>query len=377
MQTITLIALQPDEDGQQRPPFEVPYGETVIGREPFLQCKHPGVSRSHAKLVIKENGELTLTSIHKKPSYYQRVGDASKTALALNESATLQDGDMFFMIESGCGYRVQISGDSLETEKKTDDTPEEDTASGQTVDTPQPEKSPGKRKFPQWMDEEEPETLPVNPKKTVKKLPENEIRPEPEDSVVADTENLEENVASSATAAHDVSDEDEDQTGSSTVADVDRPEGTGVGDEEEEAQPGPSATPRPPAAAQPQRQPCRYGQACYRKNPQHRLDFSHPGDADFVIPIVPAPGSKPACPYGTSCYRKNPQHIQDYDHTQPPTATSPAKQGRKKRKAAGQKKNTGHYSGSDSNDSYESSFIGSSDEYSPDPNDDDTDEDWD
>ncbi|KAF4520985.1 hypothetical protein B566_EDAN002481 [Ephemera danica] len=328
-------------------------------------------------LLIKKM-ESSLLPIHKKPSYYQRVGDTSKTALALNESVTLHNGDMFYMIESGCGYRVQISGSSLHAEEETDDPPVEETASGHTAEEiPQSKKSPGKRKFPQWMVEEEEEAPPVSPKKTVEKPASSEsgISPEPEDLV--ETETLEENVASptKVSAPHDMS--DEDGTGSLTVAGVDGSEETGGGEDEDDAQQGTSANP-PQATAQPQRQSCKYGQSCYRKNPQHRLDFSHPGDADFVVVTAPAPGSKPACPYGSNCYRKNPQHIQDYDHTQPPTATSPAKQGRKKRKAAGQKKNTGHYSGSDSNESYESSFIGSSDEYNPDPNDDDdTDEDWD
>lgn len=30
-----------------------------------------------------------------------------------------------------------------------------------------------------------------------------------------------------------------------------------------------------------QREACRYGETCYRKNPQHRLEFAHPGDPDY------------------------------------------------------------------------------------------------
>lgn len=32
-----------------------------------------------------------------------------------------------------------------------------------------------------------------------------------------------------------------------------------------------------------QREACMYGEACYRKNPQHRQDFAHPGDADYKL----------------------------------------------------------------------------------------------
>eukprot|EP00928_Gymnodinium_smaydae_P069754 TRINITY_DN5342_c1_g2_i1.p1 TRINITY_DN5342_c1_g2~~TRINITY_DN5342_c1_g2_i1.p1 ORF type:complete len:227 (-),score=34.42 TRINITY_DN5342_c1_g2_i1:146-742(-) len=30
------------------------------------------------------------------------------------------------------------------------------------------------------------------------------------------------------------------------------------------------------------RQPCRYGERCYRTQPEHREQFSHPGDADYL-----------------------------------------------------------------------------------------------
>lgn len=30
-----------------------------------------------------------------------------------------------------------------------------------------------------------------------------------------------------------------------------------------------------------QRPKCKYGINCYRKNPQHKKDFSHPGDLDY------------------------------------------------------------------------------------------------
>ena len=29
---------------------------------------------------------------------------------------------------------------------------------------------------------------------------------------------------------------------------------------------------------------CQYGANCYRKNPQHKLDFAHPGDSHPVCP---------------------------------------------------------------------------------------------
>ncbi|XP_034232000.1 aprataxin and PNK-like factor [Thrips palmi] len=78
----------------------------------------------------------------------------------------------------------------------------------------------------------------------------------------------------------------------------------------------------PPAT----RKSCFYGSSCYRKNPQHRRDFAHPGDADFSdaggsatssTGGSPANDVRPLCEYGTACYRKNPQHRRDFRHDAP------------------------------------------------------------
>ncbi|XP_069090180.1 aprataxin and PNK-like factor isoform X2 [Pleurodeles waltl] len=69
--------------------------------------------------------------------------------------------------------------------------------------------------------------------------------------------------------------------------------------------------------------PCVYGQQCYRKNPVHFQQFSHPGDSDFDDTSKESQednDERPECPYGTDCYRKNPQHKLEYKHTKPPRA---------------------------------------------------------
>ncbi|XP_076667409.1 uncharacterized protein LOC143368499 isoform X2 [Andrena cerasifolii] len=60
----------------------------------------------------------------------------------------------------------------------------------------------------------------------------------------------------------------------------------------------------------PRREKCIYGKECYRKNPQHKAEFSHPGDSDFDIP-----DDREECYYGMRCYRTNPQHRLQYKHT--------------------------------------------------------------
>uniref|UniRef100_UPI0037E8075C aprataxin and PNK-like factor n=1 Tax=Semicossyphus pulcher TaxID=241346 RepID=UPI0037E8075C len=76
------------------------------------------------------------------------------------------------------------------------------------------------------------------------------------------------------------------------------------------------------------RTPCPYGKDCYRKNPIHFQDCSHPGDTDYEEEEEEEEADLPECPYGTDCYRKNPLHRKEYKHTGNPasmTRTRPKK----------------------------------------------------
>ncbi|XP_009991773.1 PREDICTED: aprataxin and PNK-like factor [Chaetura pelagica] len=69
------------------------------------------------------------------------------------------------------------------------------------------------------------------------------------------------------------------------------------------------------------RTPCMYGTGCYRKNPIHFQQFSHPNDDDYhetEVVTQDKDDNRPECPYGTACYRKNPQHKLEYKHSAPP-----------------------------------------------------------
>lgn len=57
----------------------------------------------------------------------------------------------------------------------------------------------------------------------------------------------------------------------------------------------------------------------YRRNPVHRAEAAHPGDADYRLPSYgdPLPGAPP-CPYGARCYRRNPTHFRQFSH--PPSS---------------------------------------------------------
>ena len=102
------------------------------------------------------------------------------------------------------------------------------------------------------------------------------------------------------------------------------------------------------------RQPCKYGAKCYRKNPQHLAEYSHPGDPDYKE------DGRPECPYGTKCYRKNHLHRQHYKHTKKPETRT------KNRVKKGAPKDADEYSEEDDYD-YDDPFLNdaSSDDYEP------------
>lgn len=64
---------------------------------------------------------------------------------------------------------------------------------------------------------------------------------------------------------------------------------------------------------------------CSRRNNTHHEIFAHPGDSDYrvkvhsvnqnLLDIVPDENA-PECRYGQMCYRKNPDHFRQKKHSQ-------------------------------------------------------------
>ncbi|XP_068618382.1 aprataxin and PNK-like factor isoform X2 [Battus philenor] len=72
------------------------------------------------------------------------------------------------------------------------------------------------------------------------------------------------------------------------------------------------------------RERCMYGTNCYRKNPQHKAQFSHPSDPDWGT------GAQAPCPWGYACARRDPRHWRDHSH--PYGMHPPPPAGKKKRR---------------------------------------------
>ncbi|XP_019905468.2 aprataxin and PNK-like factor isoform X2 [Esox lucius] len=93
---------------------------------------------------------------------------------------------------------------------------------------------------------------------------------------------------------------------------------------------GSGAISGPAQSKPPLRTPCQYGKHCYRKNPFHFQECSHPGDSDYENYSEEVDeddeadnGDRPECPYGTDCYRKNPLHRKEYRHSKKTRAKKP------------------------------------------------------
>ncbi|CBY36119.1 unnamed protein product [Oikopleura dioica] len=69
------------------------------------------------------------------------------------------------------------------------------------------------------------------------------------------------------------------------------------------------------------RRPCEYGGGCYRQNPTHKIEFSHPGDDDWWDPLnqdntaTDFEDQRPECQYGILCYQNSEVHRRKYQHS--------------------------------------------------------------
>ncbi|XP_013188430.2 aprataxin and PNK-like factor isoform X1 [Amyelois transitella] len=77
------------------------------------------------------------------------------------------------------------------------------------------------------------------------------------------------------------------------------------------------------------RERCMYGANCYRRNPIHKQEFSHPADPDW------GSGAQGVCPWGRACVRRNPAHWAQNTHppgTLPPDQRPQGKRQKRKKK---------------------------------------------
>ncbi|GAB6031802.1 hypothetical protein CHUAL_010204 [Chamberlinius hualienensis] len=365
--------------------IEIPKGKIAIGRGPFLQCSEKRVSRNHAELELTDDGRLFITSVHTNPTYYKQNGEINKFhSLEKGQSNELREGDCFSLLSNSCIFEVVIKGPqpSFQTNGKTSikDTMGEnnnlnssvDPTDIKPVDTVEIGNSENinsvadmclqdttsqvvnrKRKLPEWCKEvanfERVNTSETKKTERKKNSKVSEIK-DKTSTKTKKNDNFEddEKVLSSSNCALESS-SSSDQTVSNMLKE------TPQSSEDETVDANSvgisSAKSRPP---------CQFGGKCYRKNPSHKEEYSHPGDSDFdnnqnTVSDDEDDG-KPECEYGTDCYRKNPQHRKEYKHSKKPQRKAVIKAKKRKEKT-----------GDDSDDDeYDESFIDDdSDAYDP------------
>ncbi|XP_017312701.2 aprataxin and PNK-like factor isoform X1 [Ictalurus punctatus] len=420
-------------------PIDLPHGDTVIGRGPFLSVSDKRVSRNHG-ILENVDGRLRLKPTHVNPCFVQTSPDASPRPLEEDRWHCLKDGSIFSLLPGKYIYRVRAvaeertprNSQGFEEEEADDEVmeiemvseTEQNSKSSRSCEetlayTPQAKDSPSfvyesttradpaaskqvggdplsscksdtpnsltprkQRVLPAWMMDVAPAALNTSPAKAAaKRAPARTVRNTPsskhpagpkrprarppslsgdedeEKGVEEEEEDVEEGCSKAPRkrARRLRSDPEESQQDQVPVPkssrrrpaedeDADAAQKTDDGENVNESKRAEdsqrskaggstlmreggenSQTGVQQKAKVQRRTPCPYGTSCYRKNPIHFQECSHPGDGDYEDEQDDEDGEdddRPECPYGTDCYRKNPLHKKEYKHTQPPAKTT-------------------------------------------------------
>ncbi|CAF1284315.1 unnamed protein product [Adineta ricciae] len=288
----------------------------IVGRGSSLGCTDKKISRHHAELLLKKEGTLVIKPTHTNPVFYRPL-NGKTVHLTKDVEQELKDGDQIGLLPTSYFFRVSITKDSNKT---TDEHPgngadnHTDISSVQSKDSNQSEPTSSDqpaRKLPTWMTAS---TSSSSPKKTASTSLKRQLSEEADQSKKTDdTSNQQPSMSDTSSTAKPV-DSDNGETFDSvpskkrTLQDCSPSSSNGSIFYLDKSQGKPRVR-------------CPYGKSCYRKNPAHRAEQSHPGDSDCEDDKETEDedkksddADKPSCPYGKSCYRQNPQHKREYKH---------------------------------------------------------------
>ncbi|XP_062866695.1 aprataxin and PNK-like factor isoform X2 [Trichomycterus rosablanca] len=428
-------------DGEGGRTIDLPYGDTVIGRGPYLSVSDKRVSRNHG-ILENNNGQLRLRSTHVNPCFIQASLEEAPHPLEKDKWHCLKDGSIFSLLPGKYIYKVHSSKtegtprnsqgfeDEMEIETQIEQNSkfsrscEEmlactqqaknslsltatqtetympdpysssqvggDLPSTSKADKPDPLTPQKKRVLPAWMMSVTPVTPNPSVTKATKRVPlqparntssskrtagpkraqgrlEVSLSVDDDDEegegveeecseveqmprkrarrLTSDTEDSQDQASEPKTSQErsvkdkkvDVQeikkkkDEEREQnrtestlksrTGSSASA-VESSDNSQEDKKSSENGQQPAMNTKTKVQ---HRTPCPYGASCYRKNPIHFQECSHPEDDDYEEEQNDndKDDDQPECPYGTDCYRKNPLHKKEYKHTKPPANKPP------------------------------------------------------
>ncbi|XP_053332486.1 aprataxin and PNK-like factor [Clarias gariepinus] len=430
--------------------IDLPDGDSVIGRGPFLHVSDKRVSRNHG-ILQNVDGQLRLKPTHVNPCFVQTSPDAVSEPLEKDKWHRLRDGEIFSLLPGKYIYRVHAVGEEgtprnsqgFEEAKEEEETTELNSKPPRSCEetlayTPQAESSPSftyesktgaethtagpavcsqagadslpscksnapdlltprkKRVLPAWMmdaapaasntppakakrapvrstssskrsagpkrpqprvpslsgddeerewveEEEDDEGCSKTQRKRARRQNRKQVEEEEEDEgcsktprkrarrLKSDTEESQEQDPVPKSNVDMQPDEKSTKTGHNVAQNVEEEEQeekrVGAGGSQRSRtlsleSSGNSQTNVRQKAKTRHRTPCPFGTSCYRKNPVHFQECSHPGDSDYEEEQNNKDDDdddddRPECPYGTDCYRKNPLHKKEYKHTKP------------------------------------------------------------
>ncbi|XP_049575621.1 aprataxin and PNK-like factor [Syngnathus scovelli] len=292
--------------------IQLPPGETVLGRGPLLRVSDKRVSRQHG-LLDNRDGRLRLKPTHSNPCFLQASPDERPRPLPRDAWCPLRRGDIFSLLPGQLMFRVAAAAA---------DGPLGPSAACEHGGEMAPAVLPGpreKRRLPLWMTarvgtspgrQASKESRRGEETTKVKRRRNEGARADEWTQTTTVTERVDVACRQAICSAQDMPSSKRNVT-SGRSCHVTASAG----------QAGSKGNKKDQAASQ-RRAACPYGKDCYRKNPLHLRERSHPGDSDYE---EPEENERPECPYGTDCYRENPLHRKQYKHTKragPPAAAA-------------------------------------------------------
>ncbi|XP_063932678.1 aprataxin and PNK-like factor isoform X2 [Zophobas morio] len=320
-------------------------GSHVLGRGTSLQCNDKRISRNHATIEVTPDN-ITLTSIHVNPCFLRAAESKTITILKKDATTQLHDGDNFALLPDDFWFKIKICEESSsEIEPKNftskrcspdlDDAPPDKKIKTQNdncdtnnsdvtnVEVLKPKENPN--------DSENGTTLEENGNSKVAwdnqdVLPKGDTA-ENKDAVpenIGEVQQVDEGTSQTDQATSKQDQNDQPTANQDDVPQIDPVtakqdhNGQSTADKDD----GNPST----SNSKPKRERCWYGAQCYRKNPVHRQDYTHPGDSDYESD---PDDNRPTCSYGATCYRKNKDHRREYKH---PSRDPPSKKKRNRKK---------------------------------------------
>ncbi|KAI5644120.1 zinc-finger (CX5CX6HX5H) motif domain-containing protein [Phthorimaea operculella] len=352
-------------DSEEPCKIQLPSGTHLIGRGKFLDCDDKRVSRNHGELEVVDD-TIVMKALHQNPCFYIKKGSGETQILKQACTVNLSNGDKFGLLPNSFWFEVlhcsgvdisrspeKAADDNTEPldqtllgtestqnrllfENNTDDQQSNNNGKDDGIADSQITGSPSILP-PGTLEAGSPTLTPreTSPERTGDHPPDISAGQVPTSTGgPADQSNQVPKRCLSPVDSKDevkkiktepeVKQEPDARPGPSgdQGSSSNQPPNDGVN-----MIPGLPPSPAKPAAA-PGRERCMYGASCYRRNPQHKVQFAHPSDPDW------GPGARGVCPYGAACRKRDPRHWRDHEHppgVQPPPPNAPAQRPTKKR----------------------------------------------